>query len=233
MTHHEELIAAADAVVERWHSRDWKQPPTADFIARLSAAVGEARRAAPASEPAMDRNAVLEEAALACENERVEIITDKDEAYNWAIKHSSDAIRRLKLAARYRQSVQGVSAAPALSLYEVQRNAAENAISDGLQRLGLAAPAAQEVPAVPATNYCKICSSSNSLPATESAPPSPSVDQAKRLVGGEVAAMVCGKCGADRSKEPCMRLGDWMSCEMMGRASTGSATSTDGGEGAA
>lgn len=40
-----ELIAAADATVERWHSRDWKQPHTADFIARLAAAVGAAKAA--------------------------------------------------------------------------------------------------------------------------------------------------------------------------------------------
>jgi hypothetical protein len=39
-----ELIEAADAVVERWHSLDWKQPHTAEFIARLSAAVGAAKR---------------------------------------------------------------------------------------------------------------------------------------------------------------------------------------------
>lgn len=63
----------------------------------------------------------------------------------------------------------------------------------------------------------------------QSAPPSPSVDQAKRLVGGEVAAMVCGKCGVDRSKAPCKRE-HWMSCGMEGIASTGSATSTADGE---
>lgn len=39
----DELIEAANAVVERWHSRDWKQPHTADFIARLAAAVGAAK----------------------------------------------------------------------------------------------------------------------------------------------------------------------------------------------
>lgn len=39
-----ELIVAADAVVERWHSRDWKQPHTAEFINRLAAAVGAAKR---------------------------------------------------------------------------------------------------------------------------------------------------------------------------------------------
>lgn len=46
----DELIAAADAVVERWHSRDWKQPHTAEFIARLAAAVGAAKRAALAQQ---------------------------------------------------------------------------------------------------------------------------------------------------------------------------------------
>jgi hypothetical protein len=35
-----ELVAAANAVVERWHSKDWKQPHTAEFIGRLAAAVG-------------------------------------------------------------------------------------------------------------------------------------------------------------------------------------------------
>jgi hypothetical protein len=39
-----DLLAAADAVVERWHSRDWKQPPTASFIERLARAVGWAKR---------------------------------------------------------------------------------------------------------------------------------------------------------------------------------------------
>jgi hypothetical protein len=43
----QELVHAADAVVERWHSRDWKQPHTADFINRLAAAVGSAKFAAP------------------------------------------------------------------------------------------------------------------------------------------------------------------------------------------
>jgi hypothetical protein len=46
-----ELLAAADAVVERWHSRDWKQPHTAEYIARLAAAVGAVKRRAP---PALD-----------------------------------------------------------------------------------------------------------------------------------------------------------------------------------
>ncbi len=44
--HDAELLQAADAVVERWHSKDWKQPHTADFINRLAAAVGAAKRAA-------------------------------------------------------------------------------------------------------------------------------------------------------------------------------------------
>ncbi len=49
-----ELLAAADAAVERWHSKDWKQPHTAEFINRLAAAVGALKFApAPvASEPA-------------------------------------------------------------------------------------------------------------------------------------------------------------------------------------
>jgi hypothetical protein len=38
-----ELIAAADALIERWHSRDWRAEPTADFIARLTRAVGRAK----------------------------------------------------------------------------------------------------------------------------------------------------------------------------------------------
>jgi hypothetical protein len=42
-----ELVRAADAVVERWHSRDWKQPHTHDFIYRLDGAVGALKRAAP------------------------------------------------------------------------------------------------------------------------------------------------------------------------------------------
>lgn len=42
----DELVRAADAVVERWHSRDWKQPHTGEFIARLAASVGTAKRAA-------------------------------------------------------------------------------------------------------------------------------------------------------------------------------------------
>lgn len=42
-----ELVRAADAVVERWHSRDWKQPHTAEFINRLAAAVGALKFAAP------------------------------------------------------------------------------------------------------------------------------------------------------------------------------------------
>lgn len=43
-----ELIAAANAVVERWHSRDWKAPHTKEFIERLAAAVGAAKAAPPA-----------------------------------------------------------------------------------------------------------------------------------------------------------------------------------------
>jgi hypothetical protein len=42
-----ELVNAADAAVERWHSRDWKQPHTRDFIYRLAGAVGAVKRAAP------------------------------------------------------------------------------------------------------------------------------------------------------------------------------------------
>ena len=38
-----ELIEAADATVERWHSRDWKQPHTAEFINRLALAIGTVR----------------------------------------------------------------------------------------------------------------------------------------------------------------------------------------------
>lgn len=34
-----ELIEAAQAVVDRWDSIDWKLPPTADYIARLRAAL--------------------------------------------------------------------------------------------------------------------------------------------------------------------------------------------------
>lgn len=34
------LIEAANAVVERWHSKDWKQPHTAEFISRLASAIG-------------------------------------------------------------------------------------------------------------------------------------------------------------------------------------------------
>lgn len=43
----DELLSAADAVVERWHSKDWKQPHTAEFINRLSAAVGAVKFATP------------------------------------------------------------------------------------------------------------------------------------------------------------------------------------------
>jgi hypothetical protein len=43
----QELVHAADAVVERWHSRDWKQPHTAEFINRLAEAVGALKFAAP------------------------------------------------------------------------------------------------------------------------------------------------------------------------------------------
>ena len=57
-----ELIEAADATVERWHSRDWKQPHTAEFVARLSAAVGAAK-AAPASASAGQAAPVLREVA--------------------------------------------------------------------------------------------------------------------------------------------------------------------------
>jgi hypothetical protein len=39
-----ELLAAGNAVVEHWHSRDWKKPPTADVIARLTRAVGRVKR---------------------------------------------------------------------------------------------------------------------------------------------------------------------------------------------
>lgn len=41
-----ELVKAADAVVERWHSKDWKQPHTGEFISRLAAAVGAAKNGA-------------------------------------------------------------------------------------------------------------------------------------------------------------------------------------------
>lgn len=38
-----ELVNAANATVERWHSKDWKQPHTAEFINRLALAIGTVR----------------------------------------------------------------------------------------------------------------------------------------------------------------------------------------------
>lgn len=38
------LVEAAQAVVDRWHSTDWKAPPTADFMNRLRDALADAAR---------------------------------------------------------------------------------------------------------------------------------------------------------------------------------------------
>jgi hypothetical protein len=84
-----ELLAAADAVVERWHLRDWKAPHTAEYIARLSAAVGAVKRRASVSTPqqSAQRASVETGEFIRLMNLYVELSTAPNEKFDVSIAH--------------------------------------------------------------------------------------------------------------------------------------------------